>query len=372
MNTLERLREALKTATHPSAPPAEAGAASPTQKFTWRERLNTPRGRMMAGLAVLVLIAAGYFALRPTAVTVAPVTLGEAVDVVYATGVVDYVRQARVAPIVTAPIYRVFVEEGERVRAGALLAQLEDGPQRGTLAQAEAQASTALLAYARVERLYRRDFASRAALDEARGQRDAFNAAAQSARARLADYALRAPFAGTILRRDAEPGDLATPSRVLFVLADESSLRVTADLDERDIARVEEGQPVLIRADAFPDQTFDAIVSEVTPQGDATTRVFRVRLSLAPEAPLRAGMTVEANIITDRRNDALLIPAGAIRDAAIWVVDDGRVRRREVTVGATGGERVEIREGVVEGEQVVLNPGEGWRDGRRVRVRPNR
>jgi RND family efflux transporter MFP subunit len=331
--------------------------------------LKTPRGQIVAGIVALVALGGAYLALRAPVVSVAAVTRGEAIDVVYATGVVDYVRQARIAPIVTAPIYRVHVEEGAQVRAGALLAQLEDGPQRGTATQAEAQASTARLAFARVQTLYQRGFASRAALDEARGQRDAFNAAAQSARARLADYALRAPFAGTILRRDAEPGDLATPSRVLFVLADESSLRVTADLDERDIARVEEGQSVLIRADAFQGQTFDAQVSEVTPQGDAGTRVFRVRLGLASGTPLRAGMTVEANIVTDRRNDALLAPAAAVDEGAAWVVSDGRVRRRDVVVGAAGDDRVEIRDGLSQGDLVVLAPPEGLRDGQRVRIR---
>jgi RND family efflux transporter MFP subunit len=332
-------------------------------------RLNTPRGRIICAVAALVVLAACYFALRPPLVTVAPVVSGEAVDVVYATGVVDFVRQARITPLVTAPIYRVQVEEGQNVRAGALLAQLEDGPQRGLAAQAEAQASTARLAFIRVDTLYRRGFASRAAWDEARGQRDAAVGAALSARARLADYAIRAPFSGTVLRRDAEPGDLATPNRVLFVIADESSLRVTADLDERDIARVVEDQAALIRADAFPGQSFYASVSEVTPQGDASTRVFRVRLRLDPEAPLRAGMTVEANIIAERREGAMLVPATAIDGEAVWTVTDGRARRHEVVVGASGEERVEIREGLALDERVVLDPPEGLRDGRRVRVR---
>ncbi len=318
---------------------------------------------------LLAALLGAYFALRPPLVTFAPVARGEAMDVVYATGVVDFVRQARIAPVVTAPIYRVFVEEGHTVGAGATLAQLEDGPQRGVAAQADAQASTARLAFARVDTLYRRGFASRAAWDEARGQRDAAVGAAQSARARLADYAIRAPFAGTVLRRDAEPGDLATPNRILFVVADEGSLRVTAELDERDIARVAEAQSALIRADAFPGSTFNAEVSEITPQGDANTRVFRVRLRLDPEAPLRAGMTVEANIISERRQNALLIPTSAIDDGIVWVLADNRVRRREVTAGAAGDQRVEVREGLSLGERVVLDPPNGLRDGQSVRAR---
>jgi RND family efflux transporter MFP subunit len=367
VNALERIQSAVDASLRALAPPASL--AQPGARLTWRERLKSPLARILVAAVLGLALLAAFFMLRPPSVETAPITRGEAVDVVYATGVVDYVRQARIAPIVTAPIYRVFVEEGQGVRRGAQLAQLEDGPQRGTVAQLEAQASTARLAATRVQTLYQRGFASRAAWDEARGQRDAALAAAQSARARLADYAITAPFAGTVLRRDAEPGDLASPSRVLFVVADESSLRVTAELDERDIARVERGQSALIRADAFPNQTFNAEVTEVTPQGDAATRVFRVRLGLDPQSPLRAGMTVEANIISGRRDNALLAPTAAVREDVVWVVANGRVERRAIVRGAVGGERTEIVQGVNDGEQVVLNPSDSLRNGRRVRVR---
>jgi RND family efflux transporter MFP subunit len=144
---------------------------------------------------------------------------------------------------------------------------------------------------------------------------------------------------------------------------------VTADLDERDIARVAEGQDALIRADAFPGQTFAARVTEVTPQGEAATRVFRTRLGLDSGAPLRAGMTVEANIIAARRADAVLAPAAALRQDAVFVVEDGRARRRPIVRGATGADRVEIRDGVREGELVIVNPPDALNDGQRVRVR---
>ena len=335
----------------------------------WRRLIQSPRVRI-ATIGLTVLIAAAlFFFVRPPLVTTAVAVSGEAVDVVYATGVVDYVRQARVAPVVTAPIQRVPVEEGQRVRRSQMLAQLEDGPQRGTAVQLEAQASTARLAADRVRRLYTLGFASQAALDEALGQTNAADAAAQSARARLADYAITAPFAGTVLRRDAEPGDLATPGRVLFVVADESSLRVTADLDERDIARLAKGQAALIRADSFTGRSFDATVTEITPQGDAATRVFRVRLELSTDAPLLAGMTVEANIISDHRKDAVLVPVEAIRNDVVWVVAGGRAERRDIVRGAVGGERVEIRQGLEQGESVIVAPTESLRDGQRIRVR---
>lgn len=287
---------------------------------------------------------------------------------IYASGVVDYVRQAHVAPIVTAPIRRVDVAEGEWVKAGQSLAQLEDGPQQGTALQLAAQASQARIAAGRVRRLFEAGFAAKAADDDAQAQARAATAAADSAAARLRDYQLKAPFAGQVLRREAEPGDLGTVGTALFVIADPNTLRITADVDERDIAKLKPGVQALIRSDAFPGRIFEGRVSQITPAGDAKGRVFRVRIALPADSGLPPGMTVETNLVTDRRAKAVLAPSSALRDGVLWVVRDGRARRVPVRVGAAGGDLTEIRSGVSAGERVVETPPSGLRDGQRVRV----
>lgn len=350
-------------------------------RTSWRgpvDALKTATDRLRAKPKLMLLALAGASALlsaivllwltAPRHVQIASVTRGEAVDIVYGTGIVDFVREADVAPVVVAPILRVFVEEGQSVRAGALLSQLEDAQQQATLRQLEAQAALARIEARRAEQLYARDFASRASLDDARAQRNAASAAAAAQRALTANYAVRAPFAGEVIRRDAEPGDLASPSHPLFVIADRSRLRVTADLDERDVARVARGQRALIRADAFAGESFEARVAELTPQGDAGARVFRVRLSLASDTPLRPGMNVEANIVTAVRENALLVPSNALREGAVWTVVNGHARRRVVETGASGAERTEIKSGLAAGDVVIIDPPAGLRDGVNVRV----
>jgi RND family efflux transporter MFP subunit len=339
---------------------------APKRRGFWPPRPGW--GNLWIGALVLALAAIAVAVFQPPLVTTAPARRGEAVDVAYATGVVEFVRQARISPVVTAPILRVYAAEGESVARGALLAQLEDGPARATASQMESEASIARLSAGRTERLFRLDIAARAAWDDARGRRDAAVAAARAARAHLADYAIRAPFAGLVLRRDAEPGDQATASRVLFVIAAPSSLRVTADLDERDVARVAIGQRAIIQADAFPGRTFPARVAELTPQGDSATRTFRLRLALDPDTDLRAGLTVQANIICGQRPDAVLAPTQALRGDVLWVVKNGRAERRTVVRGALGAEMVEIREGLASGETVILRPSDSLRNGGRVRV----
>lgn len=350
-------------APHRDAPPAPSPVPpSPTHRRTrW--------AWMLALVALAAVAGGGWFLLRPTEVRTGSAVIGEAVDAVYASGVVEYVRQARVAPVVTAPIRSVLVQEGEAVAQGQRLAQLEDGPQLGATLQLEAQAALARAGAARQQRLFDAGFAAKAAYEDAQTQRDAAEAASRSARARLSDYRIKAPFAGRVLRRDAEPGDLATVGQPMFVVADLRSLRITADVDERDMARLAVGQPAVVRADAYPGRTFPARITEITPQGDATGRVFRVRLSLPADAPLKPGMTVETNLIAARRPDAVLVPSSALSKGAVWVVQAGRVHRVRLRLGAAGADLTEVVSGLPAGATVVLEPPERLRDGARVVAR---
>ena len=359
---------AFRAPTSSPEPPRKAEAPAQRRRFILRAP-RSPLARAGLAVAAIAAVAAIVILARPPSVETQTIGVGPAIDVVYATGVVEYVREARLTALVAAPITRVAAAEGQRVREGEVLAQLQDDAPRAAAAQAEAQAGLSRVTADRTYRLYKANYESRAAWDQARAQRDADAAAARAARARLADYAVRAPFAGIILRRDADPGNLASPSAVLFVMADDKRLRVTADLDERDVALVAQGQRALIRADAFGQRAFDARVSEITPQGDSTARTFRVRLALPNDTPLKGGMTVDANIITGARDGAVLAPKAALSDQTAWVVENGRAHKRTVVRGATGASTVEILSGLHAGEAVILNPSSGLHEGARVRAR---
>jgi RND family efflux transporter MFP subunit len=343
--------------------PAVAQAPSPPPK-----RRKASLWLWLWLLPALAAAVGGWWWLRPTPVFISQITTGQAIDAVYASGVVEYVHQASIAPVVTAPIQAVQAKEGDTVRARQTLAQLDDGPQRQTALQLAAQASLARTADDRAERLYNAGFGAKAAADDARNQRLAAEAAAASAGALLENYRVKAPFSGRILRRDAEPGDLAAVGTPLFVIADPRSLRVTADVDERDVAHLTVGADAEIRADAFANKVFAGKVSEITPQGDSTNRVFRVRISLDPATLLRPGMTVETNLVTGRRPNATLVPTGALRQGAVWVVANGRAHRVAVRVGAAGADRIEVTGDLKPGADVVLNPPPRLQDGGRVAV----
>ena len=108
---------------------------------------------------------------------------------------------------------------------------------------------------------------------------------------------LVAPAAGTIIRRDGEIGQIIAADKPLLWMSCCAPLRVSAEVDEEDIAQVRPGQEVLIRADAFPGQIFHGTVQAITPKGDPVARTYRVRVSLPKDTPLMIGMTAETNIV---------------------------------------------------------------------------
>jgi RND family efflux transporter MFP subunit len=324
-------------------------------------------------LPAVLLLAAGagwiWWALPP-AVAIAMATSGPALRAVYATGSVEPVQWARIGPAVRARVTDVMVQEGQRVTQGEPMARLDDREARHRVIEAEARARFAEDDLARIRTLVTRDIASRSALERAEAEARAVGAAADAARRRLDDYIVRAPSDGLVLRRDVEVGEVVDTPASLFWIGEQRPLRITAEVDEEDIAQVHEGQHVLLRADAFPNQVLNATVSQITPKGDATRKAYRVRLALPDDTPLMIGMTVEANIVLRQTDDAVLVPPAAVQEGHVFVVKRETVERRAVELGIQGPRAIEILHGIQRGEAVVLNPPASLTDGQTVRLRP--
>lgn len=326
-------------------------------------------------LAVLVIItAAGLWLWRDRRVAVDLVRpeTGPAVELVYATGFIEPRQPVAVQSRITAPVARVLVNEGERVARGQALVMLVDDEQHALLDQAAAQRRAAEQAEGRIVTLFRQGWVTRAARDQAVANADAARAAQATASARLDQLVIRAEIAGIVTRRDVEPGELATPARVLMQLGEPGLIRVTATVDERDIARVRTGQQALMSSDAWPGRTIAARVAEVTPGGDPLQRAFRVRLIPDEAGDYPLGMTLEVNIVTRREDKALLIPATALADGHVWTVSEGRARKRAVRTGISGTDKVQVLSGLSAGDTLIDNPPADLAEGQRVRGKPRR
>ncbi|WP_022684460.1 efflux RND transporter periplasmic adaptor subunit [Sphingobium bisphenolivorans] len=305
---------------------------------------------------------------RAPEVTVMPARMGEAIELVYATGFVEAEHPVTVSARLTAPVRLVLVEEAQRVARGQPLVLLDDEEQRHALQQITAQRRVALQDEQRILALFARGWVTRAARDAAVAAADSAKAAEKSARARLDQMVVRSGIDGIVLRRDVEPGDLAVPGRTLMTLGDPARIRITATVDERDVPRIHAGQAALMSSDAWPGRVLSGHIREVTPGGDPEQRAFRARIMTDKPMALPLGLTLEVNIVTRRADRALLVPASAIEGGKVWVVRDGRARPRAVRTGIAGSSEIQILSGLSRGEIVVRTPEGKISDNMRVRI----
>jgi RND family efflux transporter MFP subunit len=261
------------------------------------------------------------------------------------------------------------VDEGSEVHKGQTLARLDDADLTSTVEELAARARYAQSQYERTQDLVRRGFIAPSDLDRTRADRDAADASLKRARAQRDFMALTAPADGLIIKRDGEIGQYIPAGQAVFYLSCCAPLRVTADVDEEDIARVRVGQKTLLRADAVPGRILEGEVAEITPKGDPVARSYRVRIRLADPALLKVGMTVDANLIVAERQDALLVPTSAVQNNAVWVVADSKLHRQPVRIGVPGATRTEIVEGLAADARIVESPSAELREGQRARIR---
>lgn len=319
----------------------------------------------------LVAAAAAWWLLagRAQEVELAPVRIGQAVELVYATGFVEAQQPVSVSARLTAPVRQVLVEEAQTVVRGQPLILLDNEEQRHALQQAATQRRVAQQDEQRALALFAKGWVTRAARDSAVAAAQSARAAEESARARLDQMIVRSGIDGIVLRQDVEPGDLASPGRVLMTLGDPSRIWITATIDERDVARVRASQQALMSSDAWPGRILHGHVREVTPGGDPEQRAFRARIVMDGAVALPLGLTLEVNIVTRRVQRALLAPASAIEDGKVWIVRGNRVHAKTVGTGIAGTTDVQILSGLSRGDMVVETPEGKLKDDMRVRVR---
>ncbi|HOA93141.1 MAG TPA: efflux RND transporter periplasmic adaptor subunit [Quisquiliibacterium sp.] len=392
--------------------------------------------RWLLVVGVLVAAAAAAFVLVPrsTAVDVVSVRRGPLTQTVVATGRVATPARIAVASQLAARIEQVTVREGAAVQAGQVLVRLRSDEAESALnaalaaereargriralgavaapvseqqlVQAQAALQLAEQEAGRTRALLARGFVSQARVDEAERALASARAAAlaaraqaegnraggveaelaatrlaqaqanvAAARARLELLVLRAPAAAVVLTRTAEPGDIAQVGRTLLELAQSGETRVIASVDEKNLAHMRDGLAAAVMADAFPGRRFDATVFYVAPAVDAQRGTVEVRLRVpAPPDFLKPDMTVSVEMRVGRRDDALMLPAQAIRGADgdtahVMAMRGERVEKVPVTLGLRGVGSVEIASGLKEGDAVIL-PGTAVTEGDRVRVR---
>jgi RND family efflux transporter MFP subunit len=258
--------------------------------------------------------------------------------------------------------------EGKTVAKGDVLARLDDREVKAQLQELRAREDFAKREMARVTDLLGRGVASTQAFERISADLRQIQGLISVQLERLADYTIVAPMDGVVLRWDGEIGEIAETGQILFRVGVPKPLQVVAEVNEEDIPRVAVGQTVLLRTDAFAGRRLEGTVHEITPMGDAVAKTYRIRIALPEDTPMHVGMSVEANVVTREKSNALLVPADAVQGQQVIVLDGNWVRLRQVEIGIRGTRAVEIVAGLAENERIASPAPANLVDGSRVRA----
>jgi len=377
--------------------------------------------RLLALSAVIILAAAGSFlAIRTRVVAVSVAEARPAGDpaataLLNASGYVTPRRRATVAAKITARVVDVYVDEGMTVTEGQLLARLDDSDAQRRLQAARAQrdATAAQIASLKVnlvnaERESRRQeelrtdgFTSVQALDLARTAAESLRAQVvavqeqvKAADAQIAlaqqdidNCTVRAPFAGVVVSKDAQRGEMVSPISAgggftrtgIATIVDMESIEIEVDVNESYIARVGTGQRVEAVLDAYPDWRILAKVRTVIPTADRQKATVKVRISFDKLDPrILPDMGVKVSFLAGEQAAGRTAAKAVVsREAArtldgrpvMFLVRDGVLERRAVSLGLEIGGDVEVMAGLSPGDKVVVGGPADLRDGQRVKVK---
>lgn len=334
-------------------------------------------------------------------VQVEPVSRGSVEEEVVLAGSLEPQYQVDVFSKRAGRVSRLAVSVGQRVKRGDLLATVEHSDlllqqeqaaaslaaSKAAYRKTEAQRDKAAADYERVKLLYEQRASTQQELQNAAGQlREAeiqlevAKAQLQQAEANAALVKLQleqvntdAPVPGVVIRAPGVAGSQVTTSTPVAVIAAIDPIEVAFSVPERDLGRLRAGQEFTITVDAFPNESFRGKITSLGAVVEASTRTLPVRGRVAnPDLRLRPGMFARVALVVGRKENVVTVPREALMTRPeglyVFVVADGIAQVRPITVGVRGKERVEVPDGVKEGETVAVVGQQQLRDGQEVRA----
>ena len=369
--------------------------------------MTTKRKKWLLAGCIAVVAAGCWLLLRPTKTggitletdTTTRITISNSVT---ATGTVEPVTEVEVGTQVSGIIDKLYVDYNDVVKAGQLIAEMDKVTLQAELESAQAEEASSkteyeyqLKNYTRTRTLHEKELVSDAEYDEAfylyekaRNAYEQAKAAMVKVERNLGYATITSPIDGVVISRAVEEGQTVaagfeTPT--LFTIANDlTQMQVVADVDEADIGQVTEGQRVDFTVDAYPDDTFEGVVEQVRLEATTESSVVTYEVVITahnPDLKLKPGLTANVTIYTLEKENALSVPTRALRfvpDAellaelemtaepepaqsagaakrTVWVVKGQTLSPRQVSAGATSGDRTEILEGLSDGDVVAVD-----------------
>ena len=309
------------------------------------------------------------------------------------TGTIEAWQKINITPDVGGKIARILVNEGDRVGKGQVLAELDIEAitlqfkqAEAALAVAQANFNNAQTNLERMERLSKEKAVSdqqyeqvKLGYDSAKAQLEQAQAALNLAQHSLDVSILKAPFSGVIASRNAEVGDVINPMMGGFspgsaggvlTLVDFSRVKIQVDLSGADIPRIQKGQAARLRVPTTPGREFNGTITVVTLAADPQTKKFGIEVSVDnPDQVLRPGTFGEIILEVQSHENALVVPQKAVlENRYVFIVQDGKAAKKEITLGLQNATMVEVSSGIVEGDVVIAEGNFGLEDGAPIEV----
>jgi membrane fusion protein (multidrug efflux system) len=313
------------------------------------------------------------FSQTPIAVVTAPVRVQRLTLETEALGTTRANESVDITSKVSNIVSAVRFSEGQHVRRGQVLVELDGKEARADLAVAEAALTESRSQFNRSRELYTTRVLSESQLETIEATLKANAARVESAKARVADTVIVAPFAGRVGLRRVSPGSLISPGTVITTLDDTSTIKLDFTVSEVYLPTLTPNLPIEARSVAYPGRTFAGKVGSVDSRVDPTTRSVTVRALVPnPDGKLKPGMFLTVQLSRGDR-DSLVVPEEALvpeaGDVFVYVVKDATVEKRVVKTGQRRVGEVEIVAGLADGDTVVVEGTQKLRDGAPVSAR---
>jgi RND family efflux transporter MFP subunit len=335
----------------------------------------------------------------PMTVDMAPATRQEVVDYITVVGNLIAAATVDIVPRVAGRLDSVNVKLGDRVSKGQTIAKIEDREIREQINQAQAtlevnranatqresEVQVQQNALDRTRNSYERGLTAKQLLEDAESR---FNAAVSQLNVAKAQFSqtqsridelkitlgnttVMSPIDGFVSRRNLDPGGFAGAATVILTVVDLDTVRMVGNLVEKGFKKVTAGVAAIVQVDTFPGEDFSGRVSRVAPVFDPATRTAQMEIEIPnPGFRLKPGMYARVRLTVERRPDALTVPRNAVVDLegkrGVFLVEDQIAKFHEVQTGLSDGERIEILDGLAEGQRVITTGALALRDGDRV------
>jgi RND family efflux transporter MFP subunit len=306
-------------------------------------------------------------------VEVTTIKRGSISDYILMSSNLETEKMADVFSRVQGLVQKMYVMEGDYVKKGQILMELEADEYKLAEERARLNYLKQESDFKRMEAMFNKDLLSKEEFEQARFTTQALEVEWKQAQLNLSYTRITAPISGVIGDRLRKPGERIQPSDKLFNVINTEEMIAVVYVPEKELDRIEKEQIAYITSDNIPNERFTAYVKRVSPVVDPQSGTFKVTIGVRNERnKLRVGMFVNAHIITDTHENAVLIPKTAIvyenELMNIFVVKDSVAHKIELKVGFQDHEKVEALEDIEEGDKVIVVGQAGLKDQTKVKI----